>query len=74
MSDIPIDNSKNHECANENPKDINFSKRFQEFCEIIKTCSRFVLYIKRRATKILSLSLGNPMFTIECTSSLIEDI
>ena len=74
MSDIPIDNSKNHECANENPKDINFSKLFQEFCEIIKTCSRFVLYIKRRAMKILSLSLGNQMFTIECTSSLIEDI
>ena len=36
MSDIPNDNSKNHECANENPKDINFSGQFQEFEEIMK--------------------------------------
>ena len=46
MSDIPNDNLKNHECANENPKDIKLTKLFQVFCERTTMYSRFVYTLK----------------------------
>ena len=64
MSDIPNDNLKNHECANENPKDIKFTKLFKCFMKG-RLCIPDLLIHKRRAMKILSLSLQHQLFTIE---------
>ena len=56
------------------PKIFNSQNIFKSFCENIVYYSRFVLYIKRRAMKLLSLILVNQIFTTECTALLIEDI
>ena len=55
------------------PKIFYSQNNFKSFCEDIVYYSRFVLYIKRRAMKLLSLILVNQIFTTECTALLIED-
>ena len=60
--------SKYHQCATETPKD------FQVFCEKNVVIFLICFIHKRRAVKLLSLSLENQTFTTEYTTSLIEDI